>query len=62
MKYVACCLLMAFLSPALMAQTLPDTDGFVGAYVEGNVAGGDTGKPLVGAKILSSEQRCQRPA
>ncbi len=51
MRYVACCLLLAFLSPALMAQTLPDTDGFVGAYVEGNVAGGDTGKPLVGAKI-----------
>lgn len=49
MKYVASCLMLMLVSPALMAQSLPG--GFIGAYVEGNVSGSDTGKPLVGAKI-----------
>lgn len=44
------CALALFLVPlALMAQTLPG--GFRAAYVEGNVVGSDTGKPLAGAKI-----------
>ncbi len=49
MKYIVCCLVLMLVPPALMAQAFPD--GFNGAYVEGTVTGGDTGKPLVGAKV-----------
>ena len=42
--------LAVLLSPlVLTAQTLPG--GFHAAYIEGNVVGSDTGKPLTGAKV-----------
>jgi hypothetical protein len=49
MKYLGLCLLLTLVPSALMAQTLPG--GFRAAYVEGTVVAGDTGKPLIGAKV-----------
>ncbi len=46
---VGCLILSALAAPALRAQGMPAS--FSPAYVEGNVVGGDTGQPLVGAKI-----------